>query len=62
MTPSLHERETLGSGNNRVIDGLIEGRDKAAVADADPCNCCGSTQEQDSISAISSQRHNGGGP
>ena len=40
MTPRLHERETLGSGNNRVADGLIEERNKGAVADADPCNWC----------------------
>ena len=32
MTPRLHERETLGSGNNRVAYGLIEGRNKGTVA------------------------------
>ena len=49
MTPRLHERETLGSGNNRVTDGLPGGRNKGAVADADPFNCGGPTQEQDGI-------------
>ena len=49
MTPRLHERETLESGNNRVADGLIEGRNKGVVAEADPWNCGASTQEQNGI-------------